>query len=609
MLKRIITNPNLLVEDVNGKLTLKVKDGGSNRNVAVATGGCGGDEMVNTTYTELKKLRDESKLIPGMKYRITDYHTTTSQQDTRSADKQFDIIVTADTQSVLNENARAINHIFEKTEIHYCIAEYSSHGETMYVVFQRWPSADYEEDSVHYYGWIYVYNKWEHAITEDDLDNCNWNNDHGEYDYTTQEVPEVGSLVSDYLTVDSNGVYMLDADQFRGVNLSAWQLKYCIDNDETRFRWAQHKQEEVHIVDYFIIYGAKVDYEYEVVEYSDSYYRIYDRDRSSYWYISPIPVPVPEYYTITLYEDSDLSIEERTITPDYYHEINIPYAEEGTGVIYYMRDEFNNEAPFDFKNILFKFYDEEFFYAFSYVDEYTGSVEDYSVYLYRIPGGSFLCSNNKIAAFYDKDDALVLQFNVMIVEQETPMCHNIVHDASSYNFIYNSKHVTIERCQDLYVGYCDNSSFVQCTDCNFERVNFSTFNNQVDASIENCDYVIRASVLKGDSSSSSSYSNETKPQAGGFLYSSNILSSQNTLSVAANTFYYCSSYNDPTLTLTSIPMLEGESRIRIHTNTSVTLSLPQGTKYTGSLDLDSDEEYLISIQAGIVFICQLKSAE
>ena len=77
--------------------------------------------MTPITYTELKQLRDNSQLIPGMQYRITDYETIVNgvleghADMVRSAGHQFDIIVTADAVNVLNENARAIHHEFENT--------------------------------------------------------------------------------------------------------------------------------------------------------------------------------------------------------------------------------------------------------------------------------------------------------------------------------------------------------------------------------------------------------------------------------------------------------------------------------------------------------------
>lgn len=69
-----------------------------------------GGGMTNVTYGELVELRNNSQLKAGMFYRITDYVTTTTQNDTQSAGHQFDIIVVADDVNTLNENARAIQH-------------------------------------------------------------------------------------------------------------------------------------------------------------------------------------------------------------------------------------------------------------------------------------------------------------------------------------------------------------------------------------------------------------------------------------------------------------------------------------------------------------------
>lgn len=68
------------------------------------------DFQKEITYAELKSLRDNGELVAGMRYRITDFVTTTAQSDTRSAGHPFDIIVTADDEQTLNENARAIQH-------------------------------------------------------------------------------------------------------------------------------------------------------------------------------------------------------------------------------------------------------------------------------------------------------------------------------------------------------------------------------------------------------------------------------------------------------------------------------------------------------------------
>lgn len=123
-------------------------------------------------YSELKNLRDNSQLVKGRYYRITDFVTTVVQKDARSAGHAFDIIVLATSPNILNENAKVVKH----------------EGDTY----------------------------------------------------------------------------------FANSNLDAWEIKYDLDNDKTKYAWAD--------------------------------------------------------------------------------------ATNGKGVIYYMKDEFNNECPYDFKNVLFKRY-------------------------------------------------------------------------------------------------------------------------------------------------------------------------------------------------------------------------------------------------------------
>ncbi len=102
-------------------------------------------EIVNITWSELKALRDASTLVPGQYYRITDYVTTTNgksktcsspnsetpvEGQSRSAGHQFDIIVRADSASVLNENAKAAIHEGDT----YFVRKYGSWaGQTIHV--------------------------------------------------------------------------------------------------------------------------------------------------------------------------------------------------------------------------------------------------------------------------------------------------------------------------------------------------------------------------------------------------------------------------------------------------------------------------------------------
>ena len=68
------------------------------------------NKLTKITWADLKAKRDAGELIPGVQYRIIDYQCTTTQENTGSAENQFDIIVTADSTNKLNEVARAIQH-------------------------------------------------------------------------------------------------------------------------------------------------------------------------------------------------------------------------------------------------------------------------------------------------------------------------------------------------------------------------------------------------------------------------------------------------------------------------------------------------------------------
>lgn len=66
--------------------------------------------MTSITYSDLVSLKNAGTLIPGMKYRITDYTCTTTTTNTSSAGHTFDIIVTATSTDTLSEEAQATLH-------------------------------------------------------------------------------------------------------------------------------------------------------------------------------------------------------------------------------------------------------------------------------------------------------------------------------------------------------------------------------------------------------------------------------------------------------------------------------------------------------------------
>lgn len=64
-------------------------------------------KYVPITYSQLVILRDNDSLIPGHQYRIIDYVATVDSPDVIVEEHPFDIIVIADSENALNENARA----------------------------------------------------------------------------------------------------------------------------------------------------------------------------------------------------------------------------------------------------------------------------------------------------------------------------------------------------------------------------------------------------------------------------------------------------------------------------------------------------------------------
>ena len=70
-----------------------------------------GRNLINTTYAELKELRNANLLEEGAYYRITDFVTTVANDsNTRSANHPFDIIVLATSTNTLQEEAFAALH-------------------------------------------------------------------------------------------------------------------------------------------------------------------------------------------------------------------------------------------------------------------------------------------------------------------------------------------------------------------------------------------------------------------------------------------------------------------------------------------------------------------
>lgn len=212
-------------------------------------------EIQEITYSELKNLRDNSQLIPGATYRITDYTCTTIQEGTQSAGHDFDILVTADDVNILNENARAIQH--------------------------------------------------------------------------------------------SGDTYFANSD------LSSWELKYCLDNDTTRFEWAKGEKWTTTFPEIGAVNLTPVSTNDTTYEGHPYKFTFFIGDLAYTLYVAHLELQdgeetIPNVITL---DGMEPMVNQMSITAI----INVNQT-EGHGVVYYMKDEFNNECPYDFKNIQYKLY-------------------------------------------------------------------------------------------------------------------------------------------------------------------------------------------------------------------------------------------------------------
>lgn len=69
------------------------------------------NNLYECAHSELIEMRNSGNLIVNRKYCIIDYVTTTTQDNTRSANHKFDIVVTATSNNTLSEDVKIIRNI------------------------------------------------------------------------------------------------------------------------------------------------------------------------------------------------------------------------------------------------------------------------------------------------------------------------------------------------------------------------------------------------------------------------------------------------------------------------------------------------------------------
>lgn len=329
---------NSLKSSENKQLSLKdlTENGGGSATDA--------DHIISVTYDELKALRDDASLVPGMFYKITDYVCTTSQENTRATDHRFNIIVQALNIDRLSEIAKA----------------------------------DYNSDD-------------------------------------------------DYFR-DNNA------------NLPAWEIKYCLDNDTTRFAWAKEFYQEITNINTqpseemgcYLTRQPQFDGSLNGTDYENYYYA---------WGVGIENQPDME----CVFTENEIISNGDTVANAYfgYFSTNAEVIEHeaGKGVIYYMKDEHGNECPYDFKNI-------QFLRMVSLEDGYPKLDEENGeeTWVYTFCGNSYHFMNDEWSEL--KDGSLESPYMHQSDEGAFTFTNNII---KPYHMIYdNDEDVT--KCGKQYLN-------------------------------------------------------------------------------------------------------------------------------------------------------------
>lgn len=258
------------------------------------------NNMIPILWADLVELRDNGELTAGAYYRITDYNFVTTKASVRSGNHPFDIVVLAVSESMVSETAYACRHqgdTYFQREVTtggiqwlytmFVDAMEDNYGDILDHADDLHPSDEFVDDDVlpHPVSGDDVPVLYKTDIDEYDLDDPDYQDGffyEGEYELD-DETYDLWSkyefdgrdwvFTSQYaltpIVVEDGELVVSPHQEVKTVpvNMNAWELKYCLDNDKTLYDWA------------------------------------------------------------------------------------IP---EGKGVIYWMRDEFGNEACYDFKNVMFQ---------------------------------------------------------------------------------------------------------------------------------------------------------------------------------------------------------------------------------------------------------------
>lgn len=303
-----------------------------------------GGGMIEVTWQELKNKRDAGELTPGSLYRITDYQCTTTQENTRSAGHQFDIVLLALSENKLAEEGWAMMH---DTPIYDVILDDGTYKCYYITVLNGTVPKFIKVDDTRY------------AIDEATLAEIT-------IDEATKTITfDEGWSEEDFVYSENGYTY----NYFQNSNLSAWKVWYCLDNDTSRFAWADNRTSII-TTDGQASFPAfrKEDADFTHPKTGVDFFGWHDELNNVVLFTTSTSPSEGEL----VYDDAGVSISGVTIS-------NYNPNPNGRGVIYRLIDEWNNDVPYDFKNIMLSVGTGKDAYGYLFSrSNYIGD-EDYSI--------------------------------------------------------------------------------------------------------------------------------------------------------------------------------------------------------------------------------------
>lgn len=375
------------------------------------------------TWQELKDKRDNGQLIAGSLYRITDYNCTTTQENTKSAGHQFDIVLLALSANKLAEEGWAMMNESNVYDVTF------SDGVTkkwyIYLAFKA-----QQEGDVDYYNFVDASTLLGLEEVEDSM-----------FSIDEENKTATATFPSTELTKE-NVTY----NYFQNSNLSAWKVWYCLDNDTSRFAWADDGEGPTIIIQNSP-YSRKAD------EDTNDYFAWWSEEEGILYTTTPNP-----------------SVGDATYDDTFaYNTVITAVSGFGRGVIYRLIDEWNNDCPYDFKNI--QLYlpivegeyvsagEKTWVYTFCLYNTDEGTYEDGSLRrievsvddTYVVSHDNIMTANMAVSRYFKIPFNLAIGYYTMEDESGS--------SPSNCGF-YGCEYATIQATSNAYLYYCNVTDFV-----------------------------------------------------------------------------------------------------------------------------------------------------